>query len=171
MEKFDARDIHGNLLGFEMIRGEKAKEGHYHVVVEVYTINRKGYVLTTKRHPEKPFGHQWEITGGSVLMGEAIRPGALRELREETGLIATDDDLIEFYRHVSGDSLYHSYIVVLDVDAEDVVLQEGETVDFEFLSLDAFEERLESEAFVSTIRERYRLHRPVFHATYNQHIR
>ncbi|HAM62436.1 MAG TPA: NUDIX hydrolase [Erysipelotrichaceae bacterium] len=170
MEKFDARDIHGNLLGAEMIRGEKAKDGHYHVVVEVYTINRQGRILTTLRHPEKPFGHQWEITGGSVLMGEEIRSGALRELAEETGLVAEDKDLIEFYRHVSGDSLYHSYIVVLDAEEEDVVLQEGETVDFEFLSLDDFEERLESEAFVSTIRERYRLHRHLFHATYQKHI-
>ena len=67
--------------------------GEFHVVVNVLSVDRQGNILITKRHPKKPFGGKWEVTGGSVLAGETSLHGAVRELEEETGLHAAESEL------------------------------------------------------------------------------
>ena len=49
-----------------------------------------GSFLLTQRDPQKPaFPGCWELSaGGSVLAGETALSGAMRELREETGIQA-----------------------------------------------------------------------------------
>ena len=74
--------------GKTMLRGQSVPEGYWHIVVGIWTITADGRLLLTCRHPDKPWGLQWENTGGSVLAGEDSLHGALRELREETGLTA-----------------------------------------------------------------------------------
>ena len=68
--------------------------GEFHVVVNVLSVDRQGNILITKRHPKKPFGGKWEVTGGSVLAGETSLHGAVRELEEETGLHAAESERI-----------------------------------------------------------------------------
>ena len=85
-ELWDAYDREGNLLGFDLVRGEPLPEGAYHLVAEVLAVANDGRVLLTRRHPDKRWGGLWEYTGGSVLKGETPVQGALRELREETGI-------------------------------------------------------------------------------------
>jgi 8-oxo-dGTP pyrophosphatase MutT (NUDIX family) len=41
-----------------------------------------------------PVLHWWSTPGGGVDPGESDREAAVRELREETGLVATEDDLV-----------------------------------------------------------------------------
>ena len=62
----------------------------WHLVAEIYSVTRDGRMLVTKRHPDKSWGGQWEITGGGVRKGETPLEGARRELREETGLAVRD---------------------------------------------------------------------------------
>ncbi|AUD14346.1 hypothetical protein CW734_12755 [Planococcus sp. MB-3u-03] len=47
----------------------------------------------TQRDPAKPLPMLWETTGGSVITGESSLTGALRELEEETGLLARPEEL------------------------------------------------------------------------------
>lgn len=55
--------------------------GEFHVVVNVLSVDRQGNILITKRHPKKPFGGKWEVTGGSVLAGETSLHGNWRKKR------------------------------------------------------------------------------------------
>ena len=92
-ELWDAYDRAGDLLGFDLVRGEPIPAGAFHLVAEVYAVTTDGQVLVTRRHPKKPFGGLWEVTGGSVLKGEGPVEGALRELREETGIAVSPVEL------------------------------------------------------------------------------
>lgn len=43
--------------------------------------------LLLRRAPEVPYAEQWRMVGGKIQPGEAAWQAALRELREETGLV------------------------------------------------------------------------------------
>jgi len=56
-------------------------------------------VLLVKRaHP--PLQAQWSIPGGVLEVGELVREAAIREAREETGLVVEPRDLLGVYDRV-----------------------------------------------------------------------
>ena len=56
-------------------------------------------VLLVKRaHP--PLQAQWSIPGGVLEVGELVRDAAIREAREETGLVVEPADLLGVYDRV-----------------------------------------------------------------------
>ena len=132
IELFDMYDVHRKPLGHTHPRGVPIKQGEYHIVVQVCVLDAKGRLLMTKRHPDKIDGGMWEVTAGSALAGEDSVTGAMRELREETGLSVKREQMKLLYTRTGHDFFLDSYIVHLDQDGEDVsvMLQEGETVDF-----------------------------------------
>ena len=75
------------------------------------------------------------VESGSALAGETPLECAARELREETGIVATDLTQVgtvidpEIQR-----AIYVEFLCVTDWDKEAVTLQEGETVDFRWVS-------------------------------------
>jgi 8-oxo-dGTP diphosphatase len=59
-------------------------------------------VLLVKRaHP--PLQAQWSIPGGVLEVGELVREAAIREAREETGLIVEPEDLLGVYDRILRD--------------------------------------------------------------------
>lgn len=62
-------------------------------------IIEDGRVLLVKRaHP--PMQAQWSIPGGVLEVGEMVREAALREAREETGLIVEPGELLGVYDRI-----------------------------------------------------------------------
>lgn len=62
-------------------------------------IIRDDRVLLVKRaHP--PIQGQWSIPGGVLEVGELVREAAVREAREETGLIVEPADLLGVYDRI-----------------------------------------------------------------------
>ena len=55
-------------------------------------------VLVKRAHP--PIQGQWSIPGGVLEVGELVREGAIREAREETGLIVEPADLLGVYDRI-----------------------------------------------------------------------
>lgn len=68
-------------------RGNPVPQSFYHLVVSVWIMNSQGQYLISQRHPDKPYPMYWECTGGSVLAGESSLQGAVREVKEELGLM------------------------------------------------------------------------------------
>jgi len=61
-----------------------------------------GRVLLVKRaHP--PIQGQWSIPGGVLEIGEMVREAAIRETREETGLIVEPGELLGVYDRILRD--------------------------------------------------------------------
>lgn len=130
------RDLRPLGRTLERVGSTVPPDGEFHYVVNILAINKDGKILITKRHPDKPYGNMWEISGGSVLAGESPADGAARELYEETGLSAAPGELLYMGQIVRGPSgcIHNFYLYEGDFDEDDIVLQDGETVDRRLVS-------------------------------------
>jgi ADP-ribose pyrophosphatase YjhB (NUDIX family) len=68
------------------------------VGVGAVIIEENQVLLVKRAHP--PIQGQWSIPGGVLEVGELIREAAIREAREETGLIVEAGDLLGVYDRV-----------------------------------------------------------------------
>jgi 8-oxo-dGTP diphosphatase len=77
-------------------------------------IVENGRALVVRRATE-PLRGQWSIPGGAVEVGETLREAAIREAREETGLIVEPGEVIEvldsIVRDPDGRTQFH-YVLV-----------------------------------------------------------
>lgn len=163
-EVWDAVDADGRLLGFDLYRDEadKIPAGIYHTVVEVVTVTRDGKVLMTQRDPQKPFGLQWEFTGGSAVKGETSEIAAVRELLEETGIVTEPKNLVLMLKLAHTNSLYYVYAHTIDSSDIEISMQEGETVDYRFVPLAELERALNDSTFVWRVNARFQRYKMKF---------
>ena len=126
-ELWDVYDAAGNKTGRVHRRGDPLTGEDCHLCVHVWVQSAQGLYLLTRRAPEKSGAGLWECTGGSALCGEDSLTAALREVKEETGLVL-DPEKGEFLFRFSGGH-YHCDVWRFrqDFTLEDVVLQPGET--------------------------------------------
>lgn len=68
------------------------------VGVGAIIIQNDRVVLVKRAHP--PIQGQWSIPGGVLEVGELVREAAIRESREETGLIVEPADLLGVYDRI-----------------------------------------------------------------------
>ncbi len=138
---------------FKRENAEQIPKGLYHLVVDVWTKNGNGEILLTQRHPSKNYGLLWECTGGSVVAGEESIEGAIRELREETGLTATPDQLIYLGDTRKSNWIVETYLYITQETAPKLCLQAEEVVDAKFVSLSEMEQL--KEKIVDSVWERF----------------
>jgi len=70
-------------------------------------------VLVKRAHP--PIQGQWSIPGGVLEVGELVRQAAIREAREETGLIVEPGELLGVYDRILRDGehrVQYHYVLV-----------------------------------------------------------
>lgn len=136
IEKWDAYDKYFNKIADgSLIRGEVIPDGVYHLVGEIIVKHTDGTYLLMQRDYKKQFGGKWELTaGGSALQGESPLECAIRELREETGIVCSDLKELKRVVHDGHHSLFVEYLCVTKCDKNSIVLQEGETVDYKWVN-------------------------------------
>ena len=123
----------------------KLSEEEYILVVGSWVFNSQHQILLTKRSPEKKFApNLWENTGGHALSGETGPEAIVRELREETGIEAKPEEMIEIGRSVKPGSLGLEYAVIKDVPIQNVKLQPGETCEARWVSEEEFDHMIEN---------------------------
>ena len=138
MELWDAYDAQFNKIeGRTLVRGEPVPEGLCHLVCDVLVKHTDGTYLLMQRDPRKVYGGMWEATaGGSALAGEAPLECAMRELREETGIVSTDLARVGTVFDPEAHAIYVEFLCVTDWDKGAVTLQEGETVAYQWVGRD-----------------------------------
>ena len=159
MELWDLYDSERNPLGRTHVRGEAFGDGEYYVCVEVWVRNSKGEFLIQKRHPDKKAGNQWEFAGGGTLAGETTLQSAVREIREETGIVCKEHELTFFatYRHKN--YFLDLYLLRSDMDSKDYVPQPGETTEARWATEDDILQLIESGVFVYSVGVRFKTYR------------
>ena len=127
MEYNDVYDEDRNLTGRVHRRGTLWQKGEYGLVVCVWVYDGKGKLLLTRRAPEKSFAGTWENSGGAAKAGETSLQAIVRELREETGIVAEPEDFELLCSDRDRMTHYDFYCLKKDVPLEQIVLQPGET--------------------------------------------
>ena len=133
MELWDAYDRQlQKIEGLTLVRGEPVPAGTFHLVCDVIVRHTDGAYLLMQRDPRKHYGGLWEATaGGSALKGETPIECAVRELREETGIVCSD--LTEVGTIVDESTIYVEFLCETDWPKDRITLQEGETVAFRWV--------------------------------------
>ena len=136
MEIWDLFDSNRQPLFRTLQRGSKKNPGEFHMVVEVWTVDSAKNILVTLRDPSKEmYPDKWENTGGSALLGETSRQAAVRELQEETGIVATQEELTLLGTCQEDEAFFDTYILHRDIPANLLTMQVGETVDAKWVTL------------------------------------
>lgn len=139
-EYFDLYTADRIPLGRKIMRGAPIPRGEYHIVVQIMTINDRGEILLTQRVPEKTSGGRWECSGGCAVSGETSKGAAVRELFEETGIRADENDVSLEWSLTTDSMLRDFYMVNRDVPLENITLQSAEVCAAKWVSLERLEE-------------------------------
>lgn len=109
-------------------RGDKMRQGDYHLVVHVCIFNSKGQLLIQQRQPfKKGWANMWDITvGGSAVQGDSSSQAAEREVWEELGLKLDLSGRRPNFTMNFSDGFDDYYILEQDVDISKLRLQEEE---------------------------------------------
>ncbi len=85
------------------------------VGIIIYVFDEGGKVLLFKRK-NAPFAGYWEAPGGKLKFMESLRKAAVRELKEETGIEVSEDDLlfVDLLEHII-EPAYHRILVAYAV--------------------------------------------------------
>ena len=128
MEEFnDIYDADRCLTGRVHQRGTPWQPGEFGLVVCVWVYDGKGHFLLTRRAKGKSFAGTWENSGGSAKAGETSRQAMVRELFEETGIRAEEEEF-EYLTTTSEKNIFiDHYCLCRQIHLKDVVLQKGET--------------------------------------------
>ena len=134
MEWNDVYDENRSLTGKVHKRGTPWGQGEYGLVVCVWVYDGKGRILLTRRAKGKSFAGTWENSGGAAKAGETSRQAFARELFEETGIRAEEDEFELLGSDRDRNTFYDFYCLKRSVELKDIVLLPGETDDVQWAS-------------------------------------
>ncbi|HZJ89741.1 MAG TPA: NUDIX hydrolase [Bacilli bacterium] len=137
MEIWDAYYADKTLANKTLIRGEKIPHGLFHIIVETLVQHKDGTYLVMQRDYNKSSnpGLYEGSAGGSVLSGESAVKGALREVKEETGITPTSVAPIYEFIYEKEGAITLGFITIVDCKKECIKYQKGETIAHKWLTL------------------------------------
>ena len=136
MEFNDIYDKDRNLTGRVHRRGTRWKPGEYGLVVCVWVYDGKGNVLLTRRAKGKSFAGTWENSGGAAKAGESSREAIVRELYEETGILAEGEEFEFIGSDRDRSTHFDFYCQKRNTPLTKIVLLPGETDGVQWASLE-----------------------------------
>jgi len=157
METIDIRDRYGNKTGKIIERGKPLAFDEFFLIVDIWIINQNGEFLVSKRAPTKePEPDKWEPTCGCAISGEESKTAALREVKEELGIILNPQNGILFKRMIVWDNaIIDVWLFRQDVDIESIILQPDETDDVMWATKVSINQLIEKGDFLSDKRVPY----------------
>ncbi len=154
-EMLDIFDINGNHLGVRTRSychsDEARRGGEFHKAVWIWIKNSKGKLLVQKRAKfKKVHPNKWAApSAGHVDAGESCIDTCVRETKEELGLNVKKEDFIFLREWVNkeGMELAQTYLLIVDIEEKDIVLQKEEVSEVKWLKYDEFVKLIYSDEF------------------------
>ena len=150
MELWDVLDEYGNKTGKTIKRGSSLSQGEYRLVVDVWIMNGNNEFLISKRTPQKhPDPDKWEPTlGSATIEDDDSISAALREVREELGVMLNSQAGILIKRFKSRNVIFDVWLFRQEVDVSTVVLQEEEVDEFMWATESKIKELIKKGEFI-----------------------
>ena len=156
MEFNDVYDKNRNLTGRVHRRGTRWRAGEYGLVVCVWVYDGAGNLLLTRRAPGKSFAGTWENSGGAAKAGETSRQAIARELFEETGIRAGEEEFELLSSDRDRNAHYDFYCLKRQTPLEEIVLLPGETDDVQWATMQQVRQMVRSGAICRIIGKQFR---------------
>ena len=161
MEFNDIYDKDRNLTGRIHKRGTPWHRGEYGLVVCVWVYDGNGKVLLTRRAPEKSYAGTWENSGGGAQAGETSRKAIARELFEETGIRAGEEEFELLDSGKDRNTFYDFYCLKRQTPLEEIVLLPGETDDAKWVTLEEVHEMIARKEICQVIAHQFLCQEPL----------
>lgn len=151
-EFWDVLDAEGSPLGRVSERGKPLAAGEYHLVIHAWIRQSDGRFVISRRHPDKPWGLWWECTSGSAVAGDGSLATALKEAREELGVVLDPGRGRRLYRDRFDDPfaswIADCWLFEQDIALEKLILQREEVVQARLASIAEIGRMVDQERFV-----------------------
>ncbi|MCX4302826.1 MAG: NUDIX domain-containing protein [Clostridia bacterium] len=154
MENIDIVDELGNKTGEVKSREEVHEKGLLHKTVHIFVINNKKDILMQKRSLEKKTNpNKWTTSAsGHLSAGDESREGAVRELYEEIGVKANEEELkylFTIYEEGKHENLIDRevvdvYLIKRDMELNEFKLQKEEVSDVHWVQLEEFKKLIKN---------------------------
>lgn len=152
MELWDAYDRNGIKLNFDLKRGDVIPPNVYHLLCDTVVRHEDGtYLLMQRAWELKNWAGMFQVgAGGHAIKGESPIECAIRELKEEAGIVC--NDLEELYITVvdKQHAIFHGFLCVTDCPKDGICLQEGETITYKWVSKEEFIAYMDSDNCMDT---------------------
>ena len=154
VELWDIYDENGNATGHIHERNKPMRKGEYHLEVYIWIENDKGEYLISQRSPNKSFPNLWECTGGNAVAGDDSLATALKETKEELGIILEPQNG-RMIRHllpcntVGCNGLIDVWLFKQNVDISAVILAPDETCNAMWASRDEINHMIDNGTFTT----------------------
>lgn len=151
-ELWDAYNADGSKIeGVSLVRGESIKEGLFHMICSIIVKHVDGTFLLMQRDFGKNFGGKWELSaGGAVQKGETMLQGAIRELKEETGIVCSKLQQLDVVVKKEFRGIFGHFLCVTSIDKKAIIIQKGETISYKWITKEELN-RLPSSYFMSLV--------------------
>lgn len=154
VELWDVLDKSGTVTGRVHERGKPMNRGEYHLEVHVWIENDKGEYLISLRSPNKTFPNIWECTGENAVAGDDSLTTALKEVKEELGIVLEPHNgrMIQHHlqcRTVGCHGLVDVWLFRQNVDISTVILAADETCNAMWASRDKLNHMIDEGTFTT----------------------
>lgn len=150
MEIWDIYDKDRNNTGRTIVRGEKLKDGDYHLVIHAWIVNSEGKFLIQKRAKNVTvWPNMWAMTGGSAVKGENSYETCLREVSEELGVKPDMKNAKLIFTKLRQDKITDVWVIKQDFAIDSCKLQKEEVSDAKWVSKEEIKSLLEKKKFIN----------------------
>jgi len=152
VELWDVLDKNGNVTGRVHERGKPMNEGEYHLEVYVWIENDKGEYLISQRSPNKTHPNMWECTGDNAVVGDNSLTTALKEVKEELGVVLDPQNGRLLHHHLrcpECGGFVDVWLFRQKIDISTVVLAPDETSNAMWANRDAINRMIDERTFTT----------------------